>query len=203
MIEGMEIEKESFRIIDEKLEGFEYPESHVVRRVIHATADFQFAELIQFHNDPIKAAIVAIRNGKNIITDVNMVKVGISRSMEKFGGRTMCHIDSKDTIEYAVEKNITRARAAFRLHRDSFHGNIVAIGNAPTSLFELCKLMDEGIMPAMVIGVPVGFVGARESKEELLKYPVPSIAIKGNKGGSSIAAAIANSLINLVEQYEE
>lgn len=190
-----EIEEESFRIIDVHLDH-PHPERAVIRRVIHATADFAFADLIVFKGGAIQNGVDAIKYGAPIITDVNMLKAGISR----YNGEVKCFIGDPKVREFAENSDMTRAASAFHIYKEDLQNAIVVIGNAPTALFELCSLLGEGIKPSLVVAAPVGFVGAKESKEEILKYDVPCIAVRGRRGGSSVAAAIVNSLIKLSEE---
>lgn len=200
MSEAERIEKESFEFIASKL-TVPFPEVEVVKRVVHTTADFGLVDLMAFTNGAVTEGVKAIKGGRDVITDVKMVVAGINaRSLEKFGGRVHCHISDEEVKALAGREGITRARAAFRLHKAELEGKIVAIGNAPTALFELCDAIRHGLKPALVVGVPVGFVGAKESKEELLKLPVSSIVVRGNRGGSTIAVAIVNALIKLAEK---
>lgn len=191
---GKGIETTSFRIIEEELGASYGPEWPIIRRVIHATADFDFKDILYFHNDPITAGIKALKDGASVITDVEMARVGITG-----GPEALCFLNDPGVKDYAKEKEMTRSAAAFRMSRDKVRGSIVAIGNAPTALLEVCKMIEEGLGPSLVVGVPVGFVGAAESKEEILKYDVPAIVTKGRKGGSTVAAAIVNALVKLVD----
>ena len=199
--EAEEIEKKSFQFIENKISSFPFPEREILKRVIHATGDEDFSNLIIFKGDAIQKGIEAIKNGKHVITDVNMVKVGInSEKLMRYGGKVKCFIDKEEVFSLAEKQGITRARAAFRLFSEELKDNIVVIGNSPTALLELCTLILAGIRPVVVIASPVGFVNAKESKEQILKYNVPSITVKSNKGGSTIAVAIVNALINLAEE---
>ncbi|MEE8402686.1 MAG: precorrin-8X methylmutase [Candidatus Hydrothermarchaeaceae archaeon] len=190
-----EIEEESFRIIEKQLD-FPYPEKAVVRRIIHATADFSFADTVVFSGNAIQSGVDAVKSGTPIITDVNMVRAGISR----YTGEVKCFISDAGVRELAENSDMTRTASAFRMFKDELQDAIVAIGNAPTALFELCTLIEEGITPSLVVAAPVGFVGAKESKEEILKHDIPCIAVRGQRGGSSVAAAIVNALIRLAEE---
>jgi len=188
---GKKIETESFRIIRSEMQNhfFSEEEAAVVVRVIHATGDFEYAENIRFSRDAIDAGRNAIRNGYPIITDVNMVKAGLNRKNPggKNCGTVHCWIDTDETRAAAVEMGTTRAAAAFRLNKTFITDSIVAIGNAPTALLE-------GLRPALVIGVPVGFVNAAESKEFLYTSDLNFITSLGRKGGSPVAAAIFNAI---------
>lgn len=205
-ISPADIEAESFRIIEAEFKAqtgrqvTDYAEGEfkVLQRVIHATGDFSLVDSIIFQHEPISAAISAIRQGGDIVTDVNMVASGISKPiLSKFGGNVVCRMAEAETASMASEFAITRAEAAMRR---SCGGNIaaVAVGNAPTALVATLKLIEAGTMqPGVVIGVPVGFVNAAESKELLRTYKVPAITIIGRRGGSPIAAAMVNALLRL------
>ncbi len=199
--EAEEIERKSFTLIEDKL-TFPRPEKDIITRVVHATADFSFAELFVFKDNPVHRGVEAVLGGKNIITDVNMVKAGISPRAAKYGCRVKCFMAAKSTRALAEEEGITRARAAFRLNKAELQGNIVVVGNSPTALLELAELVKLGTNPSLVVAAPVGFVKAKESKEEVLKLPVPCIAVKGEKGGTPVAVAIVNALIKLAEKNE-
>ncbi len=197
---GNRIESESFRIIRAELGETGMPEEllSVVIRVVHATGDFEYAKNLRFLSD-IAVGVEALLSDALIITDVMMVKAGISkRFMPNAAERVRCRIDDPEVRLYAVKNFITRSCAAMRLDSTKLNGAIIAIGNAPTALLEVLRLASqEGIRPAYVIGVPVGFVSAAESKQELLKSSLPGVTSLGRKGGSSIAAAILNSLARM------
>jgi len=199
-IAPQEIEAESFRIIESELgpTGFSPEEFAVVRRAIHATGDFSFAENLRFHPEAIKAALMAIREGKNILVDVNMAANGISTSLlTPFGGRVICRIKETETVALAKKNRSTRSDAAMtRATKDNI--GIVAIGNAPTALLKVMEMIDQGLFaPDLVIGVPVGFVNAAESKELLAQKPYPFITSLGRKGGTPVAVAAVNALLRL------
>lgn len=200
--EALRIEEQSFKIIESKLGSLSSPEREIVKRVIHATADFEFKELIVFNNNVIERGIEAVRAGKNVITDVKMVKAGInSEALKKYGSEVKCFINDKEVYTSAKDSGKTRASCAFRLLKQELRGSIVAVGNAPTALFELCELIEEGIKPSLVVAAPVGFIGAKEAKEKILCCDVPSITVRGNRGGSTIAAAMVNALIKLADKH--
>ena len=195
-----EIEAESFRIIERELgpTDFNTEEFAVVRRCIHATGDFSFAQSMRFHPRAIEAGLAAIRAGRNVLVDVNMAAAGISRGlMERFGGRVICRIGEPETAELARSRGMTRSEAAFeRAVADNI--GIVAIGNAPTALLRTMTLIEEGrFAPDLVIGVPVGFVNAAESKEILVGQDYPFITALGRKGGTPVAVAAVNALLRL------
>ena len=174
----------------------------MVRRAIHATVDFSYAKELRFHPQAIEVAVRAIQAGNNIVADVGMVKAGISvPHCEKFGIKVLCFIDEPEVKKIALKEGCTRAIASMRYGIKEIDGAIVAIGNAPTALDELCNLIRKNkVKPALVIGIPIGFVGAKESKIKLMKLNVPYIANKSEKGGSTIAVAIVNALLRIAEQ---
>jgi len=176
----------------------------MVRRVIHATADFDFAgkNKIIFHKDAITSGISALKNGCSIITDVNGVIGGLNKQNPKdFGNDIICNISDPDLAERAKQENKTRAQMSMRIAASEMNGGILVIGNAPTALLEVTKMIREGVTkPALVIGIPVGFVSAAESKEELQTVDVPFITNTGRKGGSSCAASIVNALFKLLRE---
>lgn len=201
---GQRIEQESFRIIRDELGSHSFTEDQlaVVVRIIHATADFDFKEIVRFHPAAIQSGVEALRRGCTVVTDVRMVEVGISaRLLDAFGGKTICVIGAPEVSELAEREGLTRSTAAMRLLGQELNGNVVAIGNAPTALLEVVRLIrDEGIRPALVVGVPVGFVNTAESKEQLLGLDVPTVTAVGRKGGSTVAVATVNALLRLARQ---
>lgn len=195
-----EIEAESFRIIEAELGPTDFhPEQFaVVRRCIHATGDFSFAENLRFHPQAIEAGLRAIRAGRNILVDVNMAASGISKSLlAQCGGTIICRVAEPATAELAAAQNITRSEAAVELAAADNIGIAVA-GNAPTALLKIMKLIDSGLFaPDLVIGVPVGFVNAAESKAILGSKSYPFITALGRKGGTPVAVAAVNALLRL------
>ncbi len=169
----------------------------VVRRVIHATADFDFAETLTFTDGAVGLLREALKRGADIVTDTEMAKAGISRkSLLGFGGTAHCFMRDESVAKEAAERGVTRAWVS--MERAAVLGGepVFAIGNAPTALFRLCSLVREGrITPAGIIAVPVGFVNVVEAKELALEAGVPCIAARGRKGGSTVAAAIVNALL--------
>ena len=206
------IEAESFRIIGEQLDGsrFSSLELPIVKRIIHTTADFEYAEIVRFGNNAIEAGMDAISKGADIITDVKMAEVGISKErLDKFGGKVRCFVADEDVVCQAKMNNVTRTAMGIRKalsptsHIPHPTSKIVVIGNAPTALMELTRMIKEDkARPALVIGVPVGFVDAEESKEGLMGLDVPYISIKGRKGGSTVAVAIVNALLMMAEEKQ-
>lgn len=190
-------------IIKEVLE--KVPETHVpvIERVVHTTADPEFAKLVVIHEKAVETGVAAIKAGAKIITDVKMVRAGINeKRVKRFGGQILTYFDDKRTIGLAKEQKITRSAAAMRLAiKDGLDNSIIAIGNAPTAAFELSKAVKQGIAkPAMIIATPVGYVGAAESKEEVATLPVPFVVVRGPKGGSALAVAVFNALLGLAEK---
>jgi precorrin-8X/cobalt-precorrin-8 methylmutase len=203
---GRRIEDGSFAIIDQEAgpHRFGPQEWQVVRRVIHATADFEFLELLHLHPGAITAGVQALRRGCPIVTDVKMIAVGLSSErLGACGCGLHCFISDDDVIDAATASNSTRAIESMRkAHREGLlDGAIVAIGNAPTALLEVVRLVaEEAARPALVIGVPVGFVSAVESKEAALDLPLPFIVARGRKGGSPIAVAVIHALLLLTQE---
>lgn len=199
-IAPQDIEAESFRIIERELgpTRFSPDEFAVVRRCIHATGDFSFAKNLRFHPQAISAGLAAIRAGKNILVDVNMAASGISSTLlTRFGGRVICRVAEPETEAMAKANGTTRSDAAMsRSVADNI--GIVALGNAPTALLKVMELIDQGLFaPDLVIGVPVGFVNASESKEILVQQSFPFITALGRKGGTPVAVAAVNALLRL------
>ncbi|WP_054258489.1 precorrin-8X methylmutase [Propionispora sp. 2/2-37] len=173
-------------------------EVKVYSRIIHAAGDPEYAGIIRIHEKAIASGRQALRHGCNVFCDVEMVRTGINkRVLMNFGGEALCLIADETVATEAKKQGITRSMAAIRTFGEKMNGAVVAIGNAPTALFELITLMEQtGIRPALIVGVPVGFVGASESKQLLTEVsPVPYITVSGNKGGSPIAAAAINALL--------
>ncbi len=193
------IEKESFRIISEELgaAGFNEAELPVVKRVIHSTADFEYKDIIRFSPKALASGMGALRAGRPVITDVRMVEAGISKDrLGPLGGRVYCFSSDADVIERAMSTGATRAAISMEKAAPYIQGAVVAIGNAPTALNALLRLYREkNIRPALVVGVPVGFVGAEESKEGLMRSGLEYITTAGRKGGSTVAVAIVNALL--------
>ena len=203
---GQSIENESMEIIEREIGSHPYNDVEwlIVRRVIHATADFDFAgkNKIVFHKDAITSGISALKNNCNIIVDVNGVIGGLNKQNPKdFGNNIICNISDSDLAERAKQENKTRAQISMRVAALEMNGGIVVIGNAPTALFEVLKMIREGVtLPALVVGIPVGFVSAAESKEDLQTVNVPFITNIGRKGGSSCAASVVNALYKLLRE---
>lgn len=174
----------------------------IIERVVHTTADPEFAKLLAISDDAVKAGVAAIKAGAKIVTDVKMVKAGINDArLKKFGGKVYTYMNDERTVKLANAESLTRAAAAMRLAiKDGLDGGIVLIGNAPTAAFELAEQVKKGLVkPALIVAVPVGYVGAAESKEVVAKLPIPFIVTKGRKGGSTIAVAVFNALLSMAE----
>lgn len=176
----------------------------VYSRMIHAAGDVDYGHLIQTSRGAVAAGIEALRRGCNIYCDVTMVQTGINkRALSVLGGQVFCRIADPEIAKSAKEKNISRSMEAMHSFGKALNGSIIAVGNAPTALFEAIRMTkEEGITPALIVGIPVGFVGAAESKETLIKESsVPYITVRGTKGGSPIVASGINALLyNLVRR---
>lgn len=194
------IEAASMKYIESRLSGRNIPFAHrpVVNRVIHTTADFDFARTLIFHSRAVEAGTEALSKGCNIIVDVNMVAAGITA---KRSSPLVCAVHDPDVKEAAATAGSTRSAMAMEKLRGQMRGGVVAIGNAPTALFKVIEMVERGqAEPALIIGVPVGFVGAAESKAALAKLDHPHITNFGPRGGSPVAAAIVNALSIMVKE---
>jgi precorrin-8X/cobalt-precorrin-8 methylmutase len=183
------------------------PASHmpVIERVVHATADPEFAKLLVISEKAVEAGVAAIKAGAKIVTDVKMVRAGINEArLKRFGAEILTYIDDERAVKLAKGESLTRSAAAVRLAvKDGLDGAIVLIGNAPTAAFELADAVKKGLTkPALIVAVPVGYVGAAESKETVAELPIPFIIVKGRKGGSTIAVAAFNALLTMAEQAQ-
>ena len=201
-----DIEKRSFAIITEELGGRTFPEgvAEVVKRVIHTSADFDYADNLCFSPDAVEQAKAALEAGATIVTDTNMALAGISKgTLAQLGGRAVCLMADEDVAREAKARGVTRATVSME-HAAKLDGPLIfAIGNAPTALIRLHELIEEGaVSPALVIGVPVGFVNVVESKELFLGGATPYIIARGRKGGSNVAAAIVNALLYQIIKRE-
>lgn len=202
---GQSIEDQSMQIIEAEIGPHQYSklEWPIVRRVIHATADFDFARQnkIIFSQNAISSGISALKSGCNIVVDVNGVLGGFNKqNLKDFECNVICDISNPQVVEEAKKHNKTRAQAAMRVAASLMNGGIVVIGNAPTALLEVIQMIKEGIArPALIIGIPVGFVSSPESKEALQSLDVPYITNVGRKGGSPCASAIVNALFKMLK----
>ncbi len=193
-----EIETRSFEIIEKEAgpHDFSHEQWPIVRRMIHTSADFEYMNTVRFHPRAVEAGLSAIRQGKTIITDTNMARVGIrTTELSRFGASVACLMADPRVAEIAAEKGITRARAAVDAAAERMEGGVYVVGNAPTALLRLIELVKEKkARPALIIGLPVGFVNAAESKAALVDMDFPYISNVGRKGGSNIAASVVNAL---------
>lgn len=195
-----EIEMRSFEIIT-KLLGDRVPDPEneaVIKRVIHTTADFDYAETLCFSEHAVSKGIKALRGGCDIVTDTQMAKAGVNKTvLGPLGGEVHCFMSDPDVAEEARDRGVTRAFVSMERAAALKKPCIFAIGNAPTALLSLYELItaEKKLVPALVIGVPVGFVNVAESKERIMTAPVPYIVARGRKGGSNVAAAICNAML--------
>lgn len=199
-----DIEKRSFEIIEEELKGRKLPadKAPLIKRVIHTSADFEYADTLCFSDGVMEQALEAIRKGASIVTDTRMGYSGINkRVLEKYGGQAYCFMGDEDVAEAAKKNGTTRAVAAIDKAAAMEGLLIFAVGNAPTALVRLYELITEGkLSPALIIGVPVGFVNVVQSKELIMETKVPYIVARGRKGGSNVAAAICNALLYMLDE---
>ncbi len=198
-IKPMDIEKRSFEIITELLGARQLdPENElVIKRVIHTSADFDYVDNLVFSEHAVAKGIEALRGGCDIVTDTQMAKSGINKTiLGKLGGEVHCFMSDADVAAEAKERGITRAIVSMERAAKLRKPCIFAIGNAPTALISLHQQINEGkLHPALVIGVPVGFVNVVESKEMIIESDIPHIVARGRKGGSNVAAAICNAML--------
>ena len=199
IMKPMDIERRSFEIITELLDGrtLEPENEMVVKRVIHTTADFEYADNLCFSPGAVERGVAALRSGCDIVTDTQMARAGINKTvLSRLWGQVRCFMSDPDVAEEARERGITRAAVSMERAAELDRPCIFAIGNAPTALFTLDSLTREGkIRPALVIGVPAGFVNVAESKERIMTAGAPYIVARGRKGGSNVAAAVCNAML--------
>lgn len=198
-----QIEAKSFEIIGEILGEKKLDPRYeaVIKRCIHTSADFEYADSLYFTDGIIETVQEAIKNGAYIVTDTKMAQAGINKKrIEAYGGKVLCFIGDEDVAQEAKARGVTRSFVSMEKAAELDRPVIFAIGNAPTALFSICDLVKAGkLSPAAVIGVPVGFVNVVESKEQVIKLGVPAIVARGRKGGSNIAAAIVNAIQYKIE----
>lgn len=197
----MEIERRSFEIITAELpHPVDESLAPIIKRVIHTTADFEYADTLCFSEGVLDRALAAIRAGATIVTDTTMAQAGINkRQLAKHGGSARCFIADADVAEAAKRNGTTRSAESMKKAAALDGPVIFAIGNAPTALVQLYDMIEEKrIAPALIIGVPVGFVNVVQAKELILQTDVPYIVARGRKGGSNVAAAICNALLYLL-----
>lgn len=201
-----DIEARSMELITAELGERTFPaeQAPIVKRVIHTTADFDYADNLVFSANAVEAGLSVIRSGCVIVTDTQMARSGINKTvLGKFGGEALCFMSDPDVAKEAKERGVTRATVSMERAAALDRPLILALGNAPTALVRACELMEEGkLHPALVIGVPVGFVNVVESKELLLTMPGEHIVARGRKGGSNVAAAICNALLYTASHNE-
>lgn len=199
-----QIEAESFRIIEEELGPHDWPQSQwpLVRRAIHTSADFDYARTMHISANAVESAIAALKEGLGVVADTNMVISGMGKErLARFGATASCFVADPEVAAEARAKKVTRSIVAMRKGARDAGNAIFVIGNAPTALFELIRLIrEEGVRPRLIVGLPVGFVGAAESKEALKElareYPeLPIVTNSGRKGGSNVAAAVMNAIL--------
>ena len=198
-----DIETESFRIITEELGNREIDDEQapIIKRVIHTTADFDYADTLYFSPGAVRLAKEAITNGAHIVTDTQMAYAGINkRAASRFGCDVSCFMSDPEVIAEAKHLGVTRARVSMDRAVKMGDNVIFAIGNAPTALLRLRERIDEGYIPKLIIAVPVGFVNVIASKERIIETPVPCIAARGRKGGSNVAACIVNALLYMLDE---
>ncbi len=198
-IKPEDIEAESFRIIDSEVPKsrlFDGEKWEIVRRMIHTTADFEMIDLVRFHEKAVASGIEALKNGATIVTDTEMAKRGIPvRRLDPLGCEVHCLMNDERVVARAKAEGITRAKAAVDIAVVEIKPDIYVVGNAPTALIRLVEYFDKGeVSPALVVGMPVGFVNAAESKALLMSRNIPYISIEGRKGGSALAASVINAL---------
>jgi len=198
-IKPMDIEKRSFEIITEILGDRQFPPEHepIIKRAIHTTADFDYADNLVFSENAVKKGIEALKNGCDIVTDTQMVKAGINKTiLGNLGGQVHCFMSDADVAQEAKDRGITRAVVSMERAAKLDKPCIFAVGNAPTALIAIDELVKKGeLSPSLIIGVPVGFVNVVESKELIIASDIPHIVARGRKGGSNVAAAICNALL--------
>ena len=201
IVKPEDIEKRSMEIITSELNGRTWPEPQfsIVKRCIHTSADFDYADNLKFSKDAENIGVKALRNGAHIVTDTKMAAAGINKNkLKEYGGEVHCFISDDDVVKAAKERGCTRATICMEkgAERAKDHPVIFAVGNAPTALVRLAEMIDAGeLKPTLIIGAPVGFVNVVESKELIMERDVPYIVPVGRKGGSNIAATICNAMM--------
>ena len=194
-----EIEAESFRIIDSEVpkpRPFQGEKWQIVRRMIHTTADFEMLKLVRFHENAVESGVKALKNGAVIVTDTEMARCGMPlRRLDPLGCSVRCLMNDERVVARAKDEGITRAKAAVDVAVSEIKPEIYVVGNAPTALIRLVEHFDNGaVSPSLVVGMPVGFVNAAESKALLMSRDMPYISIEGRKGGSALAASVINAM---------
>lgn len=206
-VKPREIERRSFEIITEELgdRKLDADKELIIKRCIHTSADFDYADNLCFSEGVVEKAIEAIKKGACIVTDTQMGRSGINKkALARYGGEVYCFMSDEDVAKTAKENGTTRATASMDKAASMNKPLIFAIGNAPTALVRLYELIQEGkIHPALIIGVPVGFVNVVQSKELIMETDVPYIVAQGRKGGSNIAACICNALLYMIDDNRD
>lgn len=200
-VKPMDIEKRSFEIITEELGDKKLAPGTemIVKRCIHTSADFDYADSLYFSEGAVEKALEAIKNGACIVTDTQMAKAGINKkALARYGGEVYCFMSDEDVAEKAKELGVTRASVSMGKAAKMDTDLIFAVGNAPTALVRLYELIQDGFRPRLIIGAPVGFVNVVQSKELIMSTDVPCIVARGRKGGSNIAACIVNALLYMI-----
>jgi len=197
----MEIENKSFEIIGNEMNPHNFTEEEllIIKRTIHTTGDFDYQNIVHIGESAIESAKALLKKGITIYTDTNMALSGINKmALKKLGCEVKCYVSDEEVTKIAKERGITRSMAGVEKAIDE-GVEFFVFGNAPTAIFKLLELINDGkANPKFVVGAPVGFVGAKESKEELLKYNIPNITVRGRKGGSNVAAAIVNAIMYML-----
>ncbi|WP_025209389.1 precorrin-8X methylmutase [Hippea sp. KM1] len=200
-MKGQQIERKSFEIIESSVDlgRFDRFQQAIVKRIIHASGDLEFAKLIEFSHDAVERGIAALREGYSVVCDVNMVKTGITEAFaSKIGIELHCFINDPDVIKRSRLENKTRAECCILKANEMFDGIVFVIGNSPTALLEVLRLNRLGVLkPSFVLGFPVGFVDAEKSKKLLAESNLPYITNRGTKGGSPVAASAFRALAGL------
>ncbi|MEA4957494.1 MAG: cobalt-precorrin-8 methylmutase [Methanobrevibacter sp.] len=201
--QGLDIADKSRKIvrslIEEEIKGLSNEEKDIIERIVHSTADPEYAKLVSISSNFVDSSLKALKNNEDILTDINMVKAGITQ----YSGNVDCFIRDKKVIEIAKSKKITRAAAAIEFASQNDFKGIIVVGNAPTALYKAIELYnDKKLDVASIVGVPVGFVGAADSKEELRNSSIPNIITKGPKGGTPVAVACVNSLVQTMKNLD-
>jgi precorrin isomerase len=205
---GSEIEERSFQIIDKEAgaHGFPPDQWEVARRLLHTTADFNILKDLCFSHDAISGGVSALRSGSHIYADSNMIRSGISmarlRAINQVydKDRLRCHVADPDVAESARVNGLPRSLFALQKAKDVLDGSVALFGNAPVALLEMNRMiMEDGIRPSLVVGMPVGFVHVQESKEELLSLNIPHIVLKGRRGGSPLAVGVLHAICGLAQ----
>ncbi|MCZ7402059.1 MAG: precorrin-8X methylmutase [Candidatus Methanoperedens sp.] len=190
--EAKEINEKSWSIVKGIVKG-DTPQDRIIQRCVIATGDTAFSELMRFNNDPIKSGIEAIKSASPIFTDIRMAQVGITKRGHKCQIR--CVLD--EGLEIAEKTGVTRTSAGFMALEDKLNGAIIVIGNAPSAALTVCRMIEAGLHPALLVAMPVGFVNAAESKELVRTLDIPSITCVGTRGGTPVAVAVVNELIEI------